>query len=99
MWASESLMGHFYGNLGLMHVFVISLGIAQLLIALSFFTNCMVKYTSLLLLAMLTVSTVVTISPLCHYLFQGGNPIPAIIFVDHFPLLAGGWAIFAHSKS
>ena len=98
MWASESLMGHFYGAMGLMHIFIISLGASQLLIALSLFTNCLVRYSSILLLAMLTVSTFVTISPMLQYLFLGGNPIPAIIFVDHFPLLAGAWAIFAHAK-
>ena len=97
-WASESLMGSFYGSIGLMPTFVIALGVAQLLIALSFFTNYLVKYSSLLLLSMLTVSTFVTIFPLFQYLLLGGNPIPAIIFVDHFPLLAGAWAIFVHSK-
>lgn len=97
-WATDSLMGSFYGAMGLMQVFVIGLGVAQLLIALSFFTNLLVRYTSLLLLAMLVVSTFVTISPLFQYLLHGGNPLPAIIFVDHFPLLAGAWVIFAHSK-
>ncbi len=97
-WASDSLMGSFYGEMGLMPLFVIALGVSQLLIALSFFTNILVKYSSVILLGMLVVSTVVTISPMMQYLLQGGNPIPAIIFVDHFPLLAGAWAVFAHSK-
>jgi len=99
MWASESLMGHFYGSLGLMHAFVIALGLMQLVIAMSLFTNYLVKYSSLLLLAMIAVSTIITIVPLVTYLGQGGSPIPSILFVDHFPLLAGAWAIFVHSKS
>jgi len=98
LWASESLMGHFYGNLGLMISFVVGLGIAQVLIALSFFVNFQVKYTSLLLLAMLIVSTVITIMPLVNYLIFGGTPVPAILFSDHFPLIAGAWAIHAHYK-
>ncbi|NGX58240.1 MAG: hypothetical protein K940chlam3_01145 [Chlamydiae bacterium] len=97
-WATESLMGHFYGNLGMQVVFVAGLGIVQVLIALSFFSNILVKYSSLLLLAMLIVSTIITIQPMMNYLINGGAPIPAILFSDHFPLLAGGWAIFAHSK-
>lgn len=36
LWASEGLMGHFYGDLGLRVGFVMGLGIAQALIALSF---------------------------------------------------------------
>jgi len=97
-WASDTLMGYFYGEMGLMPIFVIGLGIAQIIIALSFITNRLVKQTSLLLLAMLTVSTFITITPLYTYLIQGGNPVPAIIFIDHFPLLAGAWAIFDHAK-
>lgn len=98
IWATESLMGHFYGNMGMMVGFVKALGIAQLLIALSFFTNYYVKYTSLVLFGMFVVSTFVTIVPLWTYLTQGGAPVPPILFADHFPLLAGAWAIFAHSK-
>jgi len=98
LWASEGLMGHFYGNLGLMVGFVVGLGIAQVLIALSFLIDFQVKYTSLLLLAMLVVSTVVTITPLVHYLIFDGVPVPAILFSDHFPLMAGAWTIHAHCK-
>ena len=97
MWATDSLMGHFYGALGSMTVFVIALGILQLLIALSFFTNYKVKYTSLILLAMIVVSTLITLRPMFNYLLFGGAPIPAILFADHFPLLAGAWAIYVHS--
>ena len=98
LWASEGLMGHFYGDLGLKVGFVAGLGIAQVLIALSFLINFQVKYTSLLLLAMLMVSTVVTMMPLVNYLIFGGVPVPAILFSDHFPLIAGAWAIHAHCK-
>jgi len=98
MWASESLMGYFYGSLGLISVFVIALGIMQLCIALSFFTNYQVKYSSLLLLAMFGVSTIITIVPLFTYLIHGGNPVPGILFIDHLPLLAGTWAIYENSK-
>ena len=97
LWATDSLMGHFYGSLGLMAGFVIVLGSAQLLIALSFFTNYQVKYTSLVLLAMITASTLITLRPMFSYLLFGGAPIPAILFADHFPLLAGAWAIYAHT--
>ena len=97
-WATESLMGYFYGRIGLMTGFVAVLGVAQLLIALSFFTNYQVKYTSLALLAMVIVSSFVCFTPMFNYLVYGGNPIPAILFADHFPLLAGAWAIFIHSK-
>ncbi len=98
LWASDSLMGHFYGSIGLMTGFVIALGIVQLLIALSFFTNYQVRCTSLILFAMLIISTFVTIVPLFTYLFKGGNPIPSILFSDHFPLLAGAWAVYVHSR-
>ncbi len=97
LWATDSLMGHFYGSLGLMTGFIILLGIVQLLIALSFFTNYQVKYTSLFLLAMIVVSTLITLRPMFNYLLFGGAPIPAILFADHFPLMAGAWAIYAHS--
>ena len=97
LWATESLMGHFYGSLGLITGFVILLGIVQLLIALSFFTNYQVRYTSLILLAMIIASTLITLGPMFNYLLFGGPPIPAILFADHFPLLAGAWAIFAHT--
>ena len=96
-WATDSLMGHFYGSLGLMTNFVILLGIVQVLIALSFFINYKVKYTSLFLLAMIVASTIITLRPLFNYLFFGGAPIPAILFADHFPLMAGAFAIFAHT--
>jgi len=96
-WATESLMGHFYGSLGLITGFVIALGIIQLLIALSFFANFQVKYTSLFLLAMIITSILITLRPMFDYLLFGGTPIPAILFADHFPLLAGAWAIFAHT--
>lgn len=98
LWATEGLMGHFYGNLGLVVGFVAAIGALQVLIALSFLFNFQVKYTSLLLLAMLVVSTVVTIAPLVNYLVSGGSPVPAILFSDHFPLMAGAWAIYAHCK-
>ncbi len=97
-WTSESLMGSFYGDMGLMPIFIIGLGVAQVLIASSFITNYLVKYTSLVLLGMLAVSTFVTINLLYQYVMHGGTPIPAIIFVDHFPLLAGAWVIFARAK-
>lgn len=97
-WASSALMGSFYGGLGLMPIFVMALGAAQLGIALSLFSNRYVKHSSLLLLSMLSVSTLITITPLATYLIQGGNPVPSILFADHFPLLAGAWALFEHSK-
>jgi len=96
-WATDNLMGHFYGSLGLMTNFVIILGIVQLLIALSFLVNYKVKYTSLLLLAMIIVSTFITLRPMFNYLLFGGTPIPAILFADHFPLMAGAFAIYVHA--
>jgi len=98
VWASESLMGQFYGDMGMMVGVIKGLAVAQLLIAAAFFTNNYVRVASLVLFAMLVVSTFVTIMPLWNYLSQGGAPIPAILFADHFPLLAGAWAIFEHSK-
>jgi|GEM_PF-2544287 len=97
-WATESLMGHFYGEMGMMTGFVVVLGIVQIILAISLFTNYQVRITSLVLITMLLVSTLVTIRPLITYLINGGNPVPSIIFSDHFPLLAGAWAIFAHSR-
>jgi len=99
MWATESLMGHFYGNLGLIKGVIQALGVLQLLIALSFVTNYQVLYTSLILMAMLIVSTFVTMVPMTSYLIYGGAPIPAILFADHFPLLAGGYSIYCHAKN
>ena len=96
-WATDSLMGHFYGSLGLVTNFIILLGIVQLLIALSLFVNYKVKYTSLVLLAMIIVSTLITLRPMFDYLLFGGAPIPAILFADHFPLMAGAWAIYGHA--
>jgi len=97
-WATESLMGHFYGNFGLIVWIVAGLGIAQVLIAISFFTNIYVKYTSLVLFAMTITSLIVTIVPLVNYLISGGPPIPAMLFSDHFPLIAGAWTIHAHAS-
>lgn len=97
-WATESLMGHYYGNLGLVTWIVASLGIVQVLIALSFFANKYVKIASLVLFAMTITSLIVTISPLVNYLISGGAPIPAMLFADHFPLIAGAWAIHAHAS-
>ncbi|MFZ0565492.1 MAG: hypothetical protein WAM28_04835 [Chlamydiales bacterium] len=99
MWASPELMGQFYGKVGSMPIFIALLGIVQLLIALSFFTNFFVKYTSIILLVMFLVSTAVTIVPMFNYLLKGGSPVPAIFFADQFPLMAGTLTIFLHSKS
>lgn len=98
LWATENLMGHFYGDLGLVTNFVAGLGIVQILIAASLLFNYQVKYTSLFLLAMIFVSTVITMTPMINYLVSGGPPVPAILFSDHFPLMAGAWAIYAHCK-
>jgi len=97
LWATDSLMGHFYGTIGLMIGFVILLGVVQVLIALSFFVNYQVKWTSLVLLVMLIGSTFITLAPMINYLIYGGAPVPAILFADHFPLMAGAWSIYAHS--
>jgi hypothetical protein len=47
---------------------------------------------------MFVASFIVTIVPLATYIVSGGTPIPNILFVDHFPLLAGAWAIYATSE-
>lgn len=98
-WATEGLMGHFYGDIGLIVNAIRLLGIVQLLLAASFFTNYLVKYSAVILMAMLIVSTAITLRPMFEYLINGGNPVPAIIFADHFPLIAGAWAIFAHATN
>ena len=97
-WASENMLGSFYGSLGAISALVMIVGLIQILIALSFFANYKTKITSSIALIMVAASLVVTIVPLVTYLFYGGNPIPNILFLDHFPILAGLVAIYDHSK-
>ena len=97
-WASENMLGSFYGSLGAISALVIIVGLIQILIALSFLANYKTKITSSIALIMVAASLVVTIVPLVTYLLIGGNPIPNILFLDHFPILAGLVAIYDHSK-
>jgi len=97
-WATDSLMGEYYGRLGLQPGAVTALGIVQLIIAFSFLFHRWVKFTSILLFVMLLVSTLALLPSMLAYLSIGGTPLPAILFADHFPLLAGAWAVYAHNK-
>lgn len=97
-WANEQMLGSFYGSLGAVSALVIIVGIIQILIALSFLANYKTKITSSIALVMVAASLVVTIVPLVTYLLNGVNPIPNILFLDHFPLLAGLLVIYAHAK-
>jgi hypothetical protein len=97
-WASEKALGHFYGSAGAMNWLVIALGIVSVLLALSFFANFKAKIAVVVALVMIAASLIVTFVPLMTYFFSGGTPIPTMLFVDHFPLLGGAWAIYATSE-
>jgi len=92
-WASDQMLGGFYGELGANYWLVFGVAIIGIIVALSFFFNIKTKITSWIALAMISASTVVTMKPLFTYLLTGGTPLPYILFVDHFPLLAGAWVI------
>ena len=98
LWASDQMLGSFYGSPGSMKMLVMAFGAVQVLVALSFFTNCKVKIAACISLVMIGSGVVVTIVPLTKYLISGGVPIPTFLFVDHFPLLAGAWAIYANAE-
>ena len=97
-WANDAMLGSFYGSLGAMSVLVMIVGIIQVLIAMSLLVNYKTKITSGIALVMIGASLVVTIVPLVTYLINGVTPIPNILFLDHFPLLAGMLAIYIHAK-
>lgn len=92
-WANEQMLGGFYGNLGTLHWLVFAIAIMSIIVALSFFFNFKIKITSYIALGMIFASAVVCAKPLVTYLMMGGNPIPSMLFVDHFPLFAGVWVI------
>ena len=94
-WASDQALGSFYGTITLL---VVALAVVQVLLALAFFTNFKAEIAAVIALIMLASSLVVTFIPLVTYISSGGTPIPNILFVDHFPLLAGAWGIYATSK-
>lgn len=97
LWASEQMLGSFYGNAGTITLLVVIVAVIQVLVALALFANFKVKIAALVALVMIVASLAVTIVPLVKYIAMGGSPIPNILFVDHFPLLAGVWAIYAAS--
>ena len=97
-WASDQALGSFYGRAGTITLLVVALAVVQVLLALAFFTNFKAEIAAVIALIMLASSLVVTFIPLVTYISSGGTPIPNILFVDHFPLLAGTWAIYATSK-
>lgn len=98
VWANEEMLGSFYGNLGTLSLLVLVVGIVQILVAIALILNFKVKIAAILGLVMIVSSTAVTIVPLVTYICNGGSPIPRLLFVDHFPLLAGIWAIYATSE-
>ena len=98
LWASEDMLGSFYGNPGTITLLVLAVGVVQILVALALFVNFKVKIAALIALVMLASSVVVTIVPMVTYICTGGSPIPNLLFVDHYPLLAGAWAIYATSE-
>ncbi len=98
LWASEDMLGSFYGSPGAISLLVLAVGIVQILVALALFINFKVKIAALVSLAMIASSVVVTIVPMVTYIYKGGSPIPNLLFVDHYPLLAGAWAIYATSE-
>jgi len=98
LWASEDMLGSFYGNPGTITLLVLAVGVVQILVALALFVNFKVKIAALIALVMLASSVVVTIVPMVTYIWTGGSPIPNLLFVDHYPLLAGAWAIYATSE-
>jgi len=97
-WANPQMLGSFYGNIGAITQLVVIIGLVQILIAISFFANKHTDKASIAALVMIGASTLVTIVPLAKYVIGGGTPIPTILFVDHFPLLAGAYAIYRHAK-
>jgi hypothetical protein len=97
-WASEQALGNFYGSAGAINWLVIALGIVSVLLALAFFANLKAKIAAVIALVMIASSLIVTFVPLVTYIFSGGTPIPNMLFVDHFPLLGGAWAIYATSE-
>ncbi len=97
-WASEQALGNFYGRAGAINWLVIALGIVSVLLALAFFANFKAKIAAVVALVMIASSLIVTFVPLVTYIFSGGTPIPNMLFVDHFPLLGGAWAIYATSE-
>ena len=99
LWASEEMLGSFYGNAGAIAWLVMAFAVVQVLIAVAFFANYQVKIASIVALVMIASSVVVTIVPLVTYICTGGAPLPAFLFVDLFPLLAGVWAIYATSDA
>ena len=98
LWASEHMLGSFYGSAGTLIWLVIGLNIVQVLLALAFFVNFKAKIAAVVALVMIASSLVVTIVPLVTYICSGGTPIPNMLFVDHFPLLGGALAIYATSE-
>ncbi len=97
-WASEQALGNFYGSAGAINWLVIALGIVSVLLALAFFANFKAKIAAVVALVMIASSLIVTFVPLVTYIFSGGSPIPNMLFVDHFPLLGGAWALYATSE-
>ena len=95
LWASDQMLGSFYGSMGAVTVVVMAFAALQVIVGIAFFANIKVKIAALISMAMITSSIVVTIVPLMTYIFQSGAPLPAFLFVDHAPLLAGAWAIYA----
>lgn len=98
LWASEEMLGSFYGAPGTITLLVIVFAVVQVLVALAFFANFKAKIAAVVALVMFASSLIVTIVPLVTYILSGGTPIPNILFLDHFPLLAGAWAIYATSE-
>jgi uncharacterized membrane protein YphA (DoxX/SURF4 family) len=98
LWASEQMLGGYYGSAGTITLLVIVLAIVQVLVALAFFANFKVKIASVIALVMFAASFIVTIGPLVVYIFSGGTPLPTILFVDHFPLIGGALAIYTTSE-
>jgi hypothetical protein len=97
VWASEQMLGGFYGSAGTWTWLVIAFGIVSVLLALAFFANFKAKIAAVIALVMIASSLIVCFVPLVTYIFSGGSPIPTMLFVDHFPLLGGVWAIYATS--
>jgi uncharacterized membrane protein YphA (DoxX/SURF4 family) len=98
LWASEEMLGSFYGSAGTLTLLVIVIAIVQVLVALAFFANFKAKIAAVIALVMFASSLIVTFVPLVTYILSGDTPIPNILFLDHFPLLGGAWAIYATSE-
>ena len=98
LWASNQMLGSFYGSSGTNVWLVFAVGIVQVLVALSFLANIRPRNGAIISMVMIASSIVVTAVPMVTYIAQGGVPIPSFLFVDHFPLLAGALAIYVTSE-